>query len=168
MNNLKQVQDNNFQDIKLNKTQIILLKILATGHSLKEIAQVLGVSYNTVKTRTKLLYKKFEVSNRADLIHKALDLKLLSRKDIKSKFYKKFILKKIDVKTQANLTEALTPQEITYLKHSAHGMTANEIIETMNLTGIYHAKYLKWSVCYKLNSNNITEAAYNAQVLGII
>ena len=45
-------------------SQRLLLKLLASGITYKEAAQMLGVSYNTAKTRIKTLYAKLQVSNR--------------------------------------------------------------------------------------------------------
>ena len=61
---MKPLYNYNSNKIKLIKSQELLLYILASGITYKEAAQMLGVSYNTAKTRIKTLYAKFQVSNR--------------------------------------------------------------------------------------------------------
>ena len=54
-----------------------VLKLLAEGHSNQEIADLLFVSANTVKTRLAHLYEKLEVSRRTQAIQKAKALSLI-------------------------------------------------------------------------------------------
>lgn len=153
--------------MNLIKSQHDLLKLLATGATLKEIAQQSGVKYNTIKTRTKLLYKIFEVNNRKDLIFKTLKLKIILYTDIKPKFRKRFV-KSIKRDKIPYLQETLTHKEITYLLLKACGMKGYEIIESMHLASKYHERYIRNLICYKLNARNITHAVTNAIILGII
>ena len=83
---MKPLYNYNSNKIKLIKSQELLLYILASGITYKEAAQMLGVSYNTAKPRIKTLYAKFQVSNRNELILKALNLKLIDSRNIKPKF----------------------------------------------------------------------------------
>ena len=54
-----------------------VLKLLAEGHSNQEIADLLFVSANTVKTHLAHLYEKLEVSRRTQAIQKAKALSLI-------------------------------------------------------------------------------------------
>lgn len=164
---MKLCYNNNFKKFTLLKTQIELLKILASGITLKETAQKLCVKYNTIKTRTKVLYKKFNVDNRKDLISKAIELKILSFKDVKIKFYKRFCCFKENY-TNPTPKEILTIEEIQYLKLASQGLSAKDIIQRMSLTGKYHAQYINLSLCYKLDAKNITQAVVYAKILEII
>ena len=50
--------------------------LLASGQSLKEMARVLGVSPNTVKTHVAHVYEKLEVRKRVHAIEKARSLSI--------------------------------------------------------------------------------------------
>lgn len=54
-----------------------VLKLVATGHSTKQIADQLGISIRTVETHRINMLKKMEVNNSAELVRKAFELKLL-------------------------------------------------------------------------------------------
>jgi len=54
-----------------------VLKLLAEGQSNQEIADLLFVSANTVKTHLAHLYEKLEVSRRTQAIQKAKALSLI-------------------------------------------------------------------------------------------
>lgn len=53
------------------------LALLASGQSLKEMARVLGVSPNTVKTHVARVYEKLEVQKRVHAIEKARSLSII-------------------------------------------------------------------------------------------
>ena len=53
------------------------LELLAAGHSNKEIARVLGVSPNTVKTHLARLYEKLGAERRTQAVQKARSLALI-------------------------------------------------------------------------------------------
>lgn len=53
------------------------LELLAAGHSNKEIARVLGVSPNTVKTHLAKLYEKLGAERRTQAVQKARSLALI-------------------------------------------------------------------------------------------
>jgi len=55
-----------------------VLELLAAGHSNKEIARLLGISPNTVKTHVAALLGKLEVTRRTQAIRKARALQILS------------------------------------------------------------------------------------------
>ncbi len=53
------------------------LELLASGQSIKEMARVLGVSPNTVKSHVAKVYEKLEVGRRVQAIEKARSLALI-------------------------------------------------------------------------------------------
>ena len=61
----------------LSERELEVLKLLGTELSGPEIADRLSVSLNTVRTHTKNIYSKLDVSNRRAAIHRAEDLGLL-------------------------------------------------------------------------------------------
>lgn len=67
--------------------------------------------------------------------------------------------------TKVELVEPLTTEETKFLNMISSGMTLKKIVETMPLSGMYHAKILKISICYKLQAKNMTEAVRNAVLL---
>lgn len=58
-------------DIKLSKSEIKILELLAKGMNAKEIAESLFISEHTVKTHRKNMIQKTNVKNTAELISKA-------------------------------------------------------------------------------------------------
>lgn len=54
-----------------------VLKLVARGHSTKQIADQLGISIRTVETHRINMLKKMEVNNSAELVRKAFELRLL-------------------------------------------------------------------------------------------
>jgi DNA-binding CsgD family transcriptional regulator len=61
----------------LTGQEVRVLERLAAGQSNKEIAKVLGLSPNTVKTHIANLFGKLEVGRRTQAIHKARELRLI-------------------------------------------------------------------------------------------
>lgn len=53
------------------------LELVAAGHSNKEIARILSVSPNTVKTHLAKIYEKLEVQRRTQAVQKAKELALI-------------------------------------------------------------------------------------------
>ena len=60
--------------IKLTKIQIEILKLVLEGKSNSEIGNCLYISVHTVKAHLLLLYRKFEVHNKIQLLIKAIQL----------------------------------------------------------------------------------------------
>jgi len=145
-------------------SQLRLIRILASGATLNEAAAILKVSINTVRTRVKTLYTKFGVNNRADLIKQAVYFEIINFKDIKPRFRRRFINIKID-DVKPTLREPLTVDELKYLTCLMRGMSQKEIVKKLPLSGIFHARILVISICYKLGARNITEAAANISEL---
>ena len=63
--------------VALTHAELLVLRFLGGSLSQRAIAQELSVSLNTVKTHTSAIYRKLEVSSRADAIARATGLALL-------------------------------------------------------------------------------------------
>jgi len=55
-----------------------VLKLMQTPYKMGEIAQVLHLSPNTIKTHTSTLYRAFNVNGRSQCVNKAIEIGLLS------------------------------------------------------------------------------------------
>jgi LuxR family maltose regulon positive regulatory protein len=64
---------------RLTEREVTVLELLPTTLSLREIGQQLHVSPNTVKTHTKAIYRKLDVSTRHDAIARGHDIGILGR-----------------------------------------------------------------------------------------
>lgn len=62
---------------RLSKRELEVLHLLAAGHSNQEIAEMLIIGLNTVKTHLKNIYGKLEARNRTQAIARARSLQLL-------------------------------------------------------------------------------------------
>lgn len=62
---------------ELSEREVVVLRLLATGLSQREIAAELYVSPNTVKTHIRATYRKLGAGTRAQALHRARDLGLL-------------------------------------------------------------------------------------------
>ncbi len=58
----------------LTQQERTILRLLATGLSLREIGRELYVSLNTVKSHTRAIYRKLDVSSRDDAVHRGRQL----------------------------------------------------------------------------------------------
>jgi DNA-binding CsgD family transcriptional regulator len=65
------------RSLGLTARECEILEMLASGRSNKELARVLGISPNTVKTHVARLYEKLDVQNRVQAIEKARWLALI-------------------------------------------------------------------------------------------
>lgn len=63
----------------LTKIQIDIISLMAVGRSNTEIAYFMEVSVNTVKYHIKNIFKKLNVTSRAEAITKAFDYKIISK-----------------------------------------------------------------------------------------
>ena len=66
------------RSLGLTPRECEILKELASGQSNKELARLLEISPNTVKTHVARLYEKLEVRNRVEAIEKARQLALIA------------------------------------------------------------------------------------------
>ena len=62
---------------RLSRRQVELLRLIAEGHSNKEIAAILTISIGTVKRHTVNIFNKLDVKNRTEAVAKARELGLL-------------------------------------------------------------------------------------------
>lgn len=62
-------------------TELEILRLLSRGKSNTEIAEMRGVSHNTIRTQLRVLYKKLAVENRAEAVASALAGGLLGDED---------------------------------------------------------------------------------------
>ena len=62
----------------ISKRECEILELLAAGHANKEIARLLGISPNTVKTHVASVLGKLEATRRTQAIQKARALEILS------------------------------------------------------------------------------------------
>src|SRR5215470_15488721 len=63
--------------LALSEREVEILRIVAKGLSLAEIAKLLGISVNTVKTHVKRIYHKLAVNSRTEAIFEAQGMGLL-------------------------------------------------------------------------------------------
>lgn len=64
-------------ELQISKRELEVLNLLATGKSNDEIAQMLFVSRNTIKTHLANLYQKLDVKRRTQAVDKAKSLHIL-------------------------------------------------------------------------------------------
>ena len=62
----------------LTKREIEILKLIASGYSNQEIANILYISYNTVDTHRKNIMHKLSIKNTAGLVRYAIEKGLIS------------------------------------------------------------------------------------------
>jgi LuxR family maltose regulon positive regulatory protein len=63
--------------VKLSPKQKMVLELLAQGRKNAEIIKITGLSLNTVRTHTRVIYQKLEVNNATDAVVKARQLGIL-------------------------------------------------------------------------------------------
>jgi LuxR family maltose regulon positive regulatory protein len=66
------------KSVKLSKQQTYILSLLAQGYKNAEIVNMTGLTINTIKSHTKMVYSKLNVHNAADAIIKAKSLSILT------------------------------------------------------------------------------------------
>jgi len=153
----KKLQSRRFSEdkpITLISSQLQLLKTLAKGETLVKTAEILNITYESVRKRTKLLYKKFSVHNRLELIRKAVELNFLSTREVTAKFRARFVKFGLNLFTK-NKNIPLTAQELYYLYLKFQGKTAKHIAEEMKLYGVFQVQYIKDAICRKFEVDNI-------------
>ena len=64
-------------DEELSDRELAVLRLLRTDLSQREIGEALFVSFNTVKTHVKSIYRKLDVATRTDAVARARELDLL-------------------------------------------------------------------------------------------
>lgn len=155
------------KQIKLINSQLELIKMLARGYTLQETADKMNLKYCNLQRRTQLLYKKFGVNSRKELINKALEQKIIKTSDISNKYRRRF-LKSPLVNSTPKLIEPLSDNEKEYLQLIAAGYSKQEIIEELHVLNIHFCNYIQNCICYKLNAKNILQAVIFAYKLNIL
>ena len=61
----------------LSERELAVLRLLATELTQREIGEALFVSFNTVKTHVKSIFRKLDVDTRKDAVSRARELSLL-------------------------------------------------------------------------------------------
>ena len=61
----------------LSDRELAVLRLLATDLTQREIGEALYVSFNTVKTHVKSIFRKLDVAARTDAVSRARELRLL-------------------------------------------------------------------------------------------
>ena len=64
---------------RLSEREFEVLGLVAKGFSVAEIAKLLSVSPNTIKTHVRHIYGKLEVSSRGEAVYQAVQLGILGR-----------------------------------------------------------------------------------------
>jgi LuxR family transcriptional regulator, maltose regulon positive regulatory protein len=64
-------------DVDLSDREIAVLRLLATDLSQREIGSELYVSFNTVKSHTRTLFRKLGVTSRAEAVARGRELGLI-------------------------------------------------------------------------------------------
>lgn len=149
------------------KSQKELLKLLASGLTLREIAVLTNKKLNNIKKRVQLLYKKFEVNSRQKLISAAIKKGLISTYDVTKRFKKRFTRIKSDNKKIIQCPN-LSERELKLLKLRAQNIKQTILIEQLNLWSYYGLKQLEFHVCEKFETENILQAICIAKKLEII
>jgi len=73
-----QEKSDGFKEVPLTKREIEILKLIASGYSNQEIANILYISYNTVDTHRKNIMHKLSIKNTAGLVRYAIEKGLIS------------------------------------------------------------------------------------------
>ena len=60
-----------------SEREMAVLRLLASNQSQREIAGLLFISFNTVKTHSKSIFRRLGVGTRADAVARARDLHLI-------------------------------------------------------------------------------------------
>lgn len=155
------------EQMKLIKSQIELIKMLARGYTLQETADKMNLKYCNLQKRTQLLYKKFGVNSRKELIEKALEQKIIKTSDISNKYRRRF-LKYQDADAQPQLIEPLTDLEKQYIRLIIAGESKQMIVKKLHVLNIHFCNHIQNCICYKLNAKNILQAAIFAYKLQLL
>jgi len=71
-------KNDGYKEVPLTKREIEILKLIASGYSNQEIANILYISYNTVDTHRKNIMHKLAIKNTAGLVRYAIEKGLIS------------------------------------------------------------------------------------------
>jgi DNA-binding NarL/FixJ family response regulator len=65
------------EDFQLSSREEEILRLLVDGHQLRSIAEKIFISYETVRTHIKHIYKKLHVNSRSEAVMKAVQQHIL-------------------------------------------------------------------------------------------
>lgn len=65
------------RSLGISEREFEVLRLMTEGHSNKEMAALLNVSPNTIKTHVARLYEKLDVRRRTEAVHKARELGMI-------------------------------------------------------------------------------------------
>lgn len=153
--------------MKLRTSQMELALQLVKGYTLKEIAINLNSNYDSIRKRTRSLYKKFRVTERNNLAAALIEEKIITTMQVSERFRKRFTYKKLKSYEVQSPTKELTEQELKYLRLVLDGNTKSNIIKKMNLYNMHYCNYIQACICRKLNARNITNALFIVGKLGM-
>ena len=171
MINASSTKEETQPSIRLVKSQLELLLLLAKGFTLKEIAKNSNCTTDNIKKRTHKLYKKFKVSSRKELIQEAISLKVIQYKNISKKFRDRFFNTKKEScfdSFDATINEELTPLEINVLILAAANLKKEEIIAKLSFPNMHYCNYIFYEIFKKLKTKTISESILKAIKLDII
>ena len=154
------------EDFRVTNSQKELIKALAKGFKLRETSKIMNINYNNLQKRVQLIYKKFGVHSRQDLIYKAISQKIITTKDVTNRYRNKYIKIKQTPKTDLLLKYIkycsgeykLNKLELNYLIAKLNGKSVREILEILPIYGKYHAKCIEYNIVHKLEVDSIFEA----------
>ena len=63
--------------VKLTKTELEVLRMIAKGFTAQEVAEMKSVSYHTITSHIKNIYGKLHITSRAEAVHEAVKRHLL-------------------------------------------------------------------------------------------
>lgn len=155
------------QKLHITTSQKDLLILLATGLTLKEIAQKSEKKLNNIKKRVQLLYIKFDVNSRRELINQAIKNNFISCKDVSKKFRKRFGKSKPEEK-YINKNINLSDKELKLLILKSQNIKQSEQIKLLGLWSYYGLKQLEYHVCEKFECEKLIEAVFIAKNFGIL
>ena len=69
------------EDRELSRRELEVLRLMATGRSKREVANELVVSYNTIHSHYRSIYRKLEVGSKADALDRAVVLGVIDPAD---------------------------------------------------------------------------------------
>lgn len=64
-------------EVKLTKAELDILRFIAKGYTAQEAADLKHISYHTVTSHIKSIYRKLHISSRAEAVHEAVKRHLL-------------------------------------------------------------------------------------------
>jgi DNA-binding NarL/FixJ family response regulator len=136
--------------VSSRKLLITTLEGLASGHSSKEAAKLIGISCEAVRSRRIKLYKTFKVNNASAAVAHG---------------FREHIL--VPQRTAATTVKFLTPQEITVLQLFADGESRRSAAEKMHLSPLTVKSHLGNATkrCKAKNATHLVALAFHNELI---